>query len=55
MIAREVNPTVYPAAEFCRKLREGHHFVGTVLDGPKVFLLGSDDDLARLAESGLAS
>jgi predicted nucleotidyltransferase len=54
-ITREVNPTVYPPPEFCHKLRDGHHFVGTVLDGPKVFLLGSDDDLARLAESGLAS
>ena len=52
-IAREVNPTVYPRAEFCRKLAEGHHFVGTVLDGPKVFLVGSENDLRRLAESRL--
>lgn len=53
--AREIHPTVYPPEEFCRKLREGHHFVGTVLDGPKVFLLGSENDLRRLAASWLAS
>ena len=53
-LAREVNPTVYPPAEFCRKLAAGHHFVRTVLDGPKVFLLGSEDELTRLAEKGLA-
>ena len=52
-MAREVNPTVYPPAEFCRKLDEGHHFVGTVLHGPKVFLVGSENDLRRLVESGL--
>lgn len=53
-LAREVNPTVYPAAEFCRKLAEGHHFLSTVMDGPKVFLVGSEDELRRLAETWVA-
>lgn len=53
-LAREVNPTVYPSAEFCRKLAAGHHFVRAVHDGPKVFLVGSEDELKRLAEKGLA-
>ena len=53
-LAREVNPTVYPPGEFCRKLGEGHHFLGAVMDGPKVFLVGSEDELKRLAETGLA-
>jgi predicted nucleotidyltransferase len=55
MLAREVNPTVYPPAEFRRKLKQGHHFVGTVAGGPKVFLIGSESDLTRLVEGGLAS
>ena len=53
-LVREVNPTVYPPAEFCHKLSAGHHFVSAVLDGPKVFVIGSDDELGRLVEGGLA-
>lgn len=54
MLAREVNPTIYPPAEFRRKLAKGYHFIRAVLDGPKVFLVGSADELTRLAEEGLA-
>jgi len=53
-LAREVNPTIYPPAEFCRKLAAGHHFILAVLDGPKVFLIGTEDEFTRLAEKGLA-
>ena len=53
-LAREINPTLYQPAEFSRKLAEGHHFLAAVMDGPKVFLVGSEDELKRLAETGLA-
>jgi predicted nucleotidyltransferase len=52
-LGREVNPSVYPLAEFHRKLAEGHHFLTTVLREPKVFLLGGEHELARLAEKRL--
>lgn len=49
LLGREVNPTVYGSAEFCRKLAGGHHFLASVVTGPKVFLIGDDGELARLA------
>jgi hypothetical protein len=53
-LGREVNPTVYPAAEFREKITRGHHFLGAVLEGPKIFLIGSFRELERLAEVRLA-
>jgi predicted nucleotidyltransferase/predicted DNA-binding transcriptional regulator len=48
-LAREINPSVYTETEFKKKLRSGHHFVNSVLKGPKIFVVGDKDDLARLA------
>jgi predicted nucleotidyltransferase len=49
-LRREVNPTVYGAKEFRRKVAAGHHFLKSVLAGPKILLVGDSDDLAGLAE-----
>jgi len=49
-LGREINPTVYPADEFRRKVRAGHHFLKAVLCGEKMFLIGGERDLKRLAE-----
>jgi predicted nucleotidyltransferase len=48
-LAREINPSVYPPAEFRSKLAEGHHFLKTVLSAPKIFLIGNENDLEELA------
>ncbi len=48
-IGREVNPSVYPADEFKRKVAAEHHFLKTVLAGPKIFLFGDEDELKGLA------
>ncbi len=53
-LGREVNPTVYPPAEFARKLTEGHHFLSTIADGPKIFLIGDEREFAGLAQERLA-
>lgn len=47
-LGREVNPTVYPTEEFRQKLRQGAGFVQRIVDGPKLFIAGSDNDLERL-------
>ena len=47
-LGREVNPTVYPAAEFRKKLLAGHHFLTTVLATPKLFLIGGERELKRM-------
>jgi predicted nucleotidyltransferase len=49
-LGREVNPVVYPIAEFKKKVKEDHHFVKTVLEGEKIFLIGDEDELGRLAK-----
>ncbi len=49
-LCREVNPSVYPIDEFQKKLEAEYHFLKTVLREPKVFLIGNEDELARLAE-----
>jgi len=48
-LKREVNPVVYPVAEFKKKVKEGHHFVKTVLEDQKIFLIGDEDELTKLA------
>ena len=53
-IGREINPTVYPPAEFRSKLTAGHHFLNTVLRGPMLFLIGDKRELARLAKKPVA-
>jgi predicted nucleotidyltransferase len=53
-LGREVNPSLYRTEEFSRKLAKRHHFLSSVLAAPKIFLIGGDDDLARLAEGGMA-
>ena len=53
-LGRDVNPSVYPVAEFRQKLAAGHHFLTSVLNNPKIFVLGDERELAGLAEKRLA-
>jgi uncharacterized protein len=47
---REINPTVYGVDEFLQKVKQGHHFLTTVMGEPKIFLIGEEDELQRLAQ-----
>jgi predicted nucleotidyltransferase len=49
-LGREVNLVVYPIAEFKKKVKEDHHFVKTVLEDEKIFVIGDEDELRKLAE-----
>jgi predicted nucleotidyltransferase len=49
-LGREVTPVVYPVAEFKQKVKEDHYFVKTVIEGEKIFLIGDEGELRRLAE-----
>jgi hypothetical protein len=53
-LSREVNPTVYSVAEFRKKLRTGHHFIKTVIQEPKIFLIGDEGELKKLGAKRLA-
>jgi DNA-binding transcriptional ArsR family regulator len=46
-LGREVNPKVFTASEFTSKAAT-ETFLGDVLAKPKIFLIGSDHDLAEL-------
>ena len=49
-LAREVNPTLFSSEEFARKLRQGHHFLKSVVKTDRLFVVGSPDDLAGIAQ-----
>jgi DNA-binding transcriptional ArsR family regulator len=44
-LSRPVNPTLYSHTEFVTKLTVGHHFLKSVIDGEKLFVLGSPHEL----------
>ena len=44
-LRRQVNPTVYSAAEFSKRAKNENAFVTRVLEGPKVWVIGSEHDL----------
>ncbi len=49
-LGREINSVVYPVAEFKQKVRDDHHFVKTVFESEKIFLIGDENELARLVK-----
>jgi DNA-binding transcriptional ArsR family regulator len=49
-LGREISLVVYPITEFKRKVKEDHHFVMTVLEDEKIFVIGDEDELRKLAE-----
>ena len=51
-LGRAVNPTLYKPEEFRRKLAEDSAFLHRVLDQPKIFLIGTEDDLPKPGKSG---
>jgi len=54
VLRREVNPSVYPPAEFQAKVRRRHHFISRVLEGEKVFLVGGPNELAAVVGERVA-
>jgi predicted nucleotidyltransferase len=49
-LRRTVAPTIYEEQEFRDRVQAGQHFLSQVLKRPKVFLLGDEDELGRLAK-----
>ena len=47
-IGRSINPTVYTSQEFLKKVREGQHFLTSVLETELIFIHGTAADLDRL-------
>ena len=51
-LGREINPTIYSEDEFRQKVREGNHFLTTVLSEPRIVIVGNEDELARVGHRG---
>ena len=51
-LGRTVNPTLYTPAEFVQRVRDGKSFVVRVLEQPKIFVKGTEDELIRLTGTG---
>jgi len=49
-LGREISPVVYPVAEFKKKVKDDQHFVKTVLEDEKIFVIGDENELRRLAK-----
>ena len=49
LLRREVNPNVYPALEFRKKIAAGDPFLKRVLADRKIFIVGGEDDLGKPA------
>lgn len=49
-MGREFNATVYPESEFRAKARRGNQFIRQVVSGPKIWLVGDEQELTELVE-----
>lgn len=47
-VGREINPHVFSNEEFARRKMAREHFVATVLAAPKLFVIGSEDELEAM-------
>ncbi len=50
-LGREIAPTVYSISEFRKRISEKHHFMVGVLSGPRIMLIGDEDELEKLGWS----
>lgn len=49
-IGREINPTLFSAAEFRKKWSQKNHFIRSMVSVEKEFIVGSEDEFRRLVE-----
>ena len=49
-VGREINPHVMTRREFFGRMQSGDPFVSSVMSGPRLFLKGSEHELAELGE-----
>ena len=51
-LGRTVNPTLYKPVEFVQRVRDGKSFVMRILEQPKIFVKGTEDELIGLTGAG---
>jgi hypothetical protein len=48
-LQREINPVIFSATEFARRIETRDAFVSNILANPKLFAIGTEHELAKLA------
>lgn len=46
-LGRRVNPTIYTRVELNKRLADGNDFIRRVLEQPKIFVMGTDNDIRK--------
>lgn len=54
-LGREINPVTMEASELRERVDAEEHFITRVMEEPKIFLIGDEDELRELAEREAAS
>ncbi len=49
-LGREINPYVLTKEDFTRRKRAADHFIVTILAAPRLYVIGSENELARLGQ-----
>lgn len=47
-VGRELNPHVFTREEFTNRMRDGEHFITTVISSPRLFVKGADYDFTQV-------
>ncbi|MGA2569540.1 MAG: nucleotidyltransferase domain-containing protein [Terracidiphilus sp.] len=53
LLRRPVNPTIYSLHELKRRLRAGNHFLRSLMNSEKVFVIGSEDEFRKACTTRL--
>lgn len=48
ILGRKINPSCYSPHEWVKKYKQGNNFIKQVLEQPKIFLAGTEDELREL-------
>jgi len=49
-LGRPIHPTLYTVSELQKRLGDGNHFVERVLEQPKIWIVGTEDELAEVGK-----
>lgn len=53
-LSREINYAIFSSIEFINKARQKDHFICSILQNKKIFIIGTEDELKRFIKSGQA-
>jgi len=48
-VGREINPHIFSEKEFIKRKTGQNHFLNQVLESPKIFIIGTENDLSEMA------